>query len=84
MLWWFGYRSLVWFGGIKIVDDIVEIFVILFLCFKVVNICVWVLKGNEECCYVMMKFIEDFRNELLDEVVGGVEFIYKVMSVKMF
>ncbi|XP_068685226.1 death-associated protein kinase dapk-1-like isoform X1 [Montipora foliosa] len=83
MLRRFGHRSPVWFGGIKIADDTVEILITLSSCLKAVNICVWAPKGNEERCYDTMKFIEDLRNELLDDVAGGVEFIHKAMSVKM-
>lgn len=54
-----------------------------FLSFKVVNCCVWVFKGCEECCYDCLRYIVSIRDELFDEVVGGVEVVYKVVSIKM-
>lgn len=79
----FGHRSPVWYGGIKIADDTVEILVTLSSCLKAVNICVWAPKGCQERCYTSLKFIENLRNGLLDEVAGGVEFVHKAMSLKM-
>lgn len=79
----FGYKSLVWNCGIKIVDDMVEIFVIFLFNLKVVNVCVWVFKGCEECCYYFLMYIERFRDDLFDEVVGGIEFVEKVMSIEV-
>lgn len=77
----FGHRSPVWYGGIKIADDTVEILVTLSTCLKAVNICVWAPKGCEERCYASLKFIDTLRNGLLDEVAGGIEFVHKAMSI---
>ena len=79
----FGHRSPVWLGGIKVADDTVEILVTLSPSLRSVNICVWAPKGFEERCYMSLEFIESLRNELLEEVAGGVEFLHQAMSVKM-
>lgn len=79
----FGHRSPVWYGGIKIADDTVEILATLSSSLTAVNFCVWAPKGCEERCYDSMKFIERLRDELLDEVAGGVEFVHKAMSIEM-
>lgn len=79
----FGHRSPVWHCGIKIADDVVEILVTVSSSLKAVNCCVWAPRGCEERCYDGLKFIESIRDELLDEVAGGVEVVHKAVSIKM-
>ncbi|KAJ7369339.1 Unconventional myosin-XVI, partial [Desmophyllum pertusum] len=79
----FGHMSPVWYGGIKIADDAVEILATLSSSLKSCEFLRMGPKGCEERCYASMKFIESLRDGLLDEVAGGVEFIHKALSIKM-
>lgn len=79
----FGHRSPVWHGGIKIADDVVEIVATVSSSLKAVNCCVWAPKGCEERCYDCLRYIASIRDELLDEVAGGVEVVHKAVSIKM-
>lgn len=80
----FGHKSPVWYGGIKIADDVVEILATLSSSLKAVNICVWAPKGCEERCYAALIFVQELMEELLFEVAGGIEFARKALSIKMF
>lgn len=79
----FGHKSPVWNRGIKIADDTVEILASLSSTLTAVNVCVWAPKGCEERCYDSMRYIEGLRDDLLDEVAGGIEFVHKAMSIEV-
>ena len=80
----FGHKSPVWYGGIKIADDVVEILATLSSSLKAVSVCVWAPKGCEERCYAALIFVQELMEDLLLEVAGGIEFARKAMSIKMF
>lgn len=80
----FGHKSPVWLGGIKLVDDVIQILVTQSQDLRSINVCVWATKGCEERCYKALLYVESIRDRLIEEVCAGTDTIYKVLSIRMF
>ena len=79
----FGHRSPVWLGGIKLVDDVIEILLTQSQDLRSISICVWAPKGCEERCYKALLYVESIRDRLMEEVCAGTETTLKVLSIRM-
>ena len=79
----FSHKSPVWLGGVKLVDDVIEILVTLSQDLRAINICVWAPKGCEERCYKALLYVESMRDRLMEEHCAGTETICKVLSSRM-